>query len=216
MLSLAVYLEIICFVTALICLRKIKNNAWRGMIIYLFITCVAEITGHFLRVAHHKNAWVYNLLLIAEALFNSGLFGSILKQYLKARPLIIGGLVLTFAMYIFELISHGVFIFNDLTVIVMSVIFVVYSLYYYFLLIKDEHYIDLKRHASFWWVTGSLFYYFGGIASYLFYKFLAHINLGGHNIMFTISFALSVLLYSCWIYAFICKRWLQPSSEIEY
>src|ERR1700743_877708 len=128
---------------------------------------VTGLTGHFLRLAHHTNAWVYNISLVAEAVFTSVLFGSILKQYLKARPLIIGGLVLTFAMYIFELIQHSVIVFNDLTVIVMSVIFVVYSLYYYFLLIKDEHYIDLKRNASFWWVTGSLFYYFGGIASYL-------------------------------------------------
>src|ERR1700761_1471108 len=92
-------LELLCFLTALICLLKIKDNAWRGMIIYMFITCVAEITGHTLRVAHKHNLWVYNLSLIAEAVFNSFLYGSILKQYIKSKALIISGLALFFAVY---------------------------------------------------------------------------------------------------------------------
>lgn len=212
-LTVGVYWEIACFVTALLCLFKVKDVAWRGMILYMFITCVAEITGHMLRVSHHNNQWVYNISLIAEAVLNSMLFGSILKQYIKSRPLIMSGLLLIAVIYVFDLYQHGFFVFNDLTATVMSVIFVVYSFYYYFLVIKDEHYTDLKRNASFWWITGSLFYYFGSTANNLFYGFLSDISFAGHNIVFTINIALSTLLYGCWIYSFICKRWLQPSSE---
>jgi len=211
-MSFTLILEIVCFFTALLCLFKAKDNAWRGMIIYLFIVCLAEITGRQIRIAHHHNAWVYNISLIAEALFNSLLFGSILKQYFKSKALILSGLALIFLVYIFDTISHGFLIFNDHTTTLMSVVFVIYSFYYYFLLIRDEHYTDLKQNASFWWITGSLFFYFGSTASNLFYGFLSGITLGSHNVTYTVNMALSILLYGCWIYSFICKRWQQTRS----
>ena len=212
-LSFAVYLEIICFAIALLCLLKVKDNIWRGMIIYLFITCVAEVAGFILKKSHHHNQWIYNISLIGEIFFNSILFGSILKPYLKARPLIIGGLAIIFAVYIFDLVDHGFFVFNDLTVTVMSVIFVVYGFSYFYFLIKEEFYKDLFRDAAFWWVTGSLFYYFGSTAANLFRGFLSKIQFSGLHVSYIIPLVLSVLLYGCWIYSFICKRWLQPGSQ---
>ncbi len=200
-------IEIVCFIVALVCLRKDTSFVWRSFIVFLFLTCLTEIGGLMLRKAHHQNQWVYNIFLVGEAGFTSLMFASLLKQYIKSKPLVLSGLALIVLLYIYDTIKHGFFEFNDLTETVMSVIFVIYSFYYYFLLIKDERYTDLKRSAPFWWVTGTLFFYFGSTACNLFLPFLKGVNIGQHNITYFIFVALSFILYGCWGYSFICRKW---------
>jgi len=211
-MDFGITIEIICFITALICLWKDKSSVWRSFSIYLLITCIAEITGVALRKSHHYNQWVYNTSLVFEAVFNSLLFGSILNKYINSKPLILSGLAIILFVYVYDLSTHGFFIFNDYTATVMSVIFVVYSFYYYFLLIKDEQYTDLKRDAYFWWVTGALFFYFGSTVSNVFYGFLGTIKFNGHNITYYSTGALCIILYGCWTYSFICRKWLTTKS----
>lgn len=199
--------EAICFVIALICLVKDVNWAWRSMVLFLLITCITEITGFRIARTHHYNQWVYNIYLVFEASFTSLMFNNILNKYINSKPIVITGLVLLLLLYVYDIFDHGFFIFNNLTATVMSVIFVIYSFYYYFLLIKDEHYIDLKRTAPFWWVTGALFFYFGSTASNLFYPFLKNVKIGGHNINYFVFLTLTLILYGCWSYSFICRKW---------
>jgi hypothetical protein len=212
-MNLAIIFEIACFVTALVCLTKDSHLAWRSMVLFLLIICLTEVTGLFIRKSHHSNAWLYNIYLVFEASFTSLLFGSILGKYFNSKPLILSGLAVLLLLYVYELFDHGLYIFNDLTATVMSVIFVLYSVLYYFLLIKDEEYVDLKRSAPFWWVAGALFFYFGSTACNLFYPFLKDVKIAGHNITYYIFTALTILLYSCWSYSFICKKW--PTTTLK-
>jgi hypothetical protein len=212
-MNLAVFFEIACCILALICLVKDKNIAWRSMVLFLLIICATELTGASIRRAHHNNSWLYNIYLIFEASFTSFMFGNILGKYFNSKPLVLSGLALLLILYVYEILQHGWLVFNDLTATVMSVIFVVYSFYYYFLLIKDDQYIDLKRSATFWWVAGALFFYFGSTAVNLFFLFLKDVKIHGHNITYYIFTALTTILYSCWSYSFICKKWLTTTSE---
>jgi len=201
--------EIICLLTALICLWGDSNLVWRSMILFLLITCVTEIMGKMMKLNHiNNNQWLYNIFLVFEAGFTSFMFYNLLKKHINSKPLVIGGLALIISVYVYEIILHGFFVFNDYTTTVMSVIFVFYSFFYFFLLIENEQYINLVYDASFWWVAGALFFYFGSTASNLFYPFLKNLKLGGRNITYYIFSTLSVILYGCWIYSFICKRWL--------
>jgi hypothetical protein len=200
--------EIACFITAVAYLTKDKSLAWRSMVLFLLITCIIEIVGKSLKRVHHNNQWVYNIFLVFEACFTSLMFGKILSKYINSKPLVLSGLALITLLYIYDLNNHGFSTFNDLTATVMSVVFVIYSFYYYFLLIKDEHYIDLKRDASFWWVAGALFFYFGSTACNLFFDIIKDVKIAGHNITYYIFTALCIILYGCWSYAFICRKWL--------
>ncbi len=212
-MSLIIFIEITCFIIAVICLIKDADMTWRSMALFLLITCITEITGKLLKHAHQHNQWVYNIFLVFEASFTSFMFSNIIGKYINSRPLFLSGLALILLLYVYEVIDHGFFVFNNLTATVMSVIFVVYCFYYYYLLIKDEQSIDLQRSAPFWWVAGALFFYFGSTVVNLFLSFLQDVSVAGHNITYFIFTALTVILYSCWSYSFICKKWLTTSRS---
>jgi len=209
----AVIVEVICFVIALVCLVNDSSLAWRGMALFMLLTCITEITGLLMKMAHHHNQWVYNIFLVFEAGFTSLMFARLLSKYINSKPLILSGLAVWLLLYVYDVHQHSFFVFNDLTETVMSVVFVIYSFYYYFLLIKDDEYVSLAHNPSFWWVCGALFFYFGSTVSNLFYPFLNDAKIAGYNIINFIFTALIIIMYSCWSYAFICKKWLTTKSR---
>ena len=212
-LSINIIVELICFIIAIICLTGDKSTTWKSWIIYLFITCVTEITGKILRHAHdtHLNELIYNIYILFEAGFITALLSNIISRYTNTKPVIYGGLSLLMFLYMIEVIQHGIYIFNNMTTTVMSVLFVLYGLYYYYLLLKDEQYVKLTCHAPFWWVTGIVFFYFGSTVSNLIFSIIV-IEDNSDSFRYNIYLSLNILLYSFLSYSFIC-RYLQRTSS---
>jgi len=215
--------ELICFLAAVACLRNDKNVIWRIMILFLFITCLAEITGIYVKRLNlidknhlHPNGWVYNILLVFQATFFSLLFYELLKKYLKVKPVIIGGLVLLMAIHIYKLGIQGFSKYDELMKTTMSIILVLYSFYFYYCLIKDDRYINLTKYPGFWLVAGILFFYFGTTTYNIFYEKLASMTNKSKTELAYLRYINStfiILLYTCWSYSFICRRWLTPTSK---
>jgi hypothetical protein len=222
--TLNTIVEIICFVIALLCLTTDANPVWRITVFFLFVTCVAEMAGiyvkhHYLsdRVHIHSNAWVYNILIVFQAGFFSLMFHHLLNQYGNSKPLILSGLTLLVIIYAYEIFTHGFFVYNELTNTVMSVLIVLYSFYFYYYLIKNEAYVKLKNSPEFWWVAGILFFYFGTTACNLFYNLLASLIIytkQSFSYFKYLYYAFNILLYGCWSYSFICKKWLTTTSKV--
>ena len=214
--------EIICFFLAVVCLRNNESLIWRGMTLFMLITCITEIMGiHFKRlyladrVHVHPNIWLYNILLIFQCVLISLVFQDIIKKYANIRMLIIAGLLLLATTYTYEMIGHGIFVFNNMTNTVMSVLVVIYSYYYYYCLLKDDSSFDLAISSEFWWVAGALFFYFGRTACNVFFDILSLLK---PNIVITypIYKTLNIILYSYWSYSFICRKWLTSTSKVLY
>jgi hypothetical protein len=207
--------EVICFLIAIFCLSKNTNLLWRGIILYLLVTCITEFFGIYLKSHHQANQWPYNILLIFQMVFSSLLFGEMFNKYIKSKPIIISGLALLLGLYLFELFDHDFFRFYELSYNTMSVLFIFYCLYYFYLLLKDNKYINLKYSADFWFVAGSLLFYFGGTAINLFRgKLSIIVGSQNHYLTYYLYIVLAVLLYGCWSYSFICRKWLTKKSEI--
>jgi hypothetical protein len=101
LLTLVTGPELICFLVAVICLLKDKSKVWRSMILYLFITCLAEVGGLYIRrVLHQPNGWVYDIYTIFELGFPSLMFLHLLGKYRDSKPLILTGLTVTMIVYI--------------------------------------------------------------------------------------------------------------------
>jgi len=141
------------------------------------------------------------------------MFASILKKYKNAGPVILTGLALLLLLYVYEIISHGIFKKNTITTVTMSVLFVIYSFYYFYCLLRDERYVDLKYSPDFWWVAGILFFYFGAITYNLFYQMLRDIIITPKPYLRYIFYVLNLLLYGCMSYSFICRKWSTKASE---
>ncbi len=206
--------EIMCLVFAVICLYKDGSLVWRSMILYLLITCVTELSGIYITKHKLSNHWVYNIFLLFEAGFTNLMFAHLFRQYIGRIYIILIGLIIFVGMYFYNLSQHGIFKYNSGTYIVISVSFVVYSLYYYYLLIKSDKYIQLNRSSEFWWVTGALFFYFASTVCNLFDDQLYAVMITPrHHLTYFIFKALNIILYSCWSYSFICRKWLTPTSK---
>lgn len=201
--------EIICFIFSLICLEKDENKAWIGQIIYLFTVCIAELEGVYLKLNHQPNQWPYNLLLISQITLITFMFWDLLKKNHTLKVTIFCVVIVLSFIYLIEIFEHGIFRFNSLTYNTMSVIFVIYSLYYFYLQLKVDSYINLLREAEFWWVSGVLFFYFGVTAINLFRGKLSLILVTPkHALPYYILAVLNIILHGFWTYSFICRKWL--------
>ena len=207
--------EALCLIASVLCFRRHQKKVWRVFPIYLLAMCFTELYGIFLRKNHHNNQWPYNFLILFDAIFINLVFAQLFKYYFKSSRITLIGLAVLLIVYLFEVQNHGfalIFdtrndLLNNITNNVMSVIFTLYALIYFYMLLKDERYIDLKYSADFWWVTGVLFFYFGSIIIKLF-RGLSHSELP-----YQIITVLIWIIYGCWIYSFICRRWLTMTLD---
>jgi hypothetical protein len=214
--------EMLCFIVALICLRNDKSRIWQSMILFLLIICITELLGvHFKkvyladRVHNLPNLWLYNVLLIFQAGFISLMFQHLLNKYVNSKSFIIAGLAVLAVIYIYEAITHGILLsYNELTNTVMLVFFVLYSLFYYYCLLRDDRSPDLKYLAGFWWVAGLFFFYFGSTTVNIFFDYIhPDKSIFFRKLSKYIFNSLNVIMYSCWAYSFICRKWLTTRSE---
>jgi hypothetical protein len=205
--------ETVCFVIALVCLYKDQSLIWRSMILFLMISCLADYFGKYLNMHGHNNLWVYNIFMLFEAGFTNLMFLHLLNKYNSGRAIVIVGLAMFVVLYGSEIIQHGIFKYNNLAYTVMSIIFVLNCMYYYYLLMKDEKYINPLRSPEYWWIAGSLVFYFSNMVLNIFYDQLNELMiLPRHHLSYFIIKALNIILYSCWSFSFICRRWLTTTS----
>lgn len=200
--------EMICFLIGLLCLFQDKSVLWKSFIAYLFIVCVTETLGIYLRVQHHRNYLVYTIYMFFECLMVSTFFYYMYKRYHHKIKLLYGWMIVFLAFYLAELSGSQFKSFPSYTATFMSVVFVVASLYFYLLIIKDEKFRKLGTYPPFWIVNGILLYYFGSTACNVFYDYLVKNEHGVQatmSVRYIIFNLLNILLYACWSYAFICR-----------
>jgi hypothetical protein len=221
-LTINTTVEIICFFVALFCLKQEKKLVWFSMVLFVLITCVAEITGIYVKrlnltdkVHIHPNAWVYNILIFFQIGFISWMFKDILSKYLKTTYIVILGLLFVI-LHIYNITFRSFLVYDETTKTAMSILFVLNSLTFYYLLLKDDFHIKLNSFSAFWWVSGILFFYFGTTIYNVFYDKLASLTLDKKENLLYLKYlnnALNVILYSCWAYSFICRKWEMKRSE---
>jgi hypothetical protein len=208
-------IESICLLTAVICLRKESDIIWRSQIFYLAATCITEFTGIYFKIQYHNNQWVYNIFILVIAGFTFLFFNHLIKAYTKnGKYWTIPGFAIFLVLYFFWIAKHTFYSYAYPPFIFISAAFVVLGLYYYYLLLNDEKYTDLKTSPGFWWVAGTLLFYFGNTACNIFDDELASVMIKQLNQHLTsvIYKTLNVILYSFWSYAFICKKWISISK----
>jgi predicted PurR-regulated permease PerM len=200
-------LELTCFLAALFFLSKDKDPVWKLFIPYLLITFLVETMGFYMRMHNMSNFRLYNVFLIVECLFTSFLFFHLYKSYKVKFAWLIGWWIVFAVFYLAEMIERNFANYASFTSTFMSVVFVVACFYFYFLKLKDQAYENLATSAPFLWVSGALFFYFGGIVCNLFFDYLSQNELSSynHSVRYIIFNILNTTLYTFWIYSFICR-----------
>jgi len=199
--------ELICLSICLFCLFRDKDIYWRSFMIYLFLVCAVEFTGIYLRLLHKSNYELYTYFLVIECTMVSCFFYRLYRKYHFKPSRLFSWLGLFMSIYGLELYTNHFSNFAYKTAAVMSVVFVVASLYYYMLILRDEYFRKLESYPPFWIVNGILFFYFGSTACNVFFDYLMQdkITSLGLSVRYVTFNILNVILYSCWSYAFICR-----------
>jgi len=175
------------------------------MFAFLLLTCLLEIAGRVIGKRSHNNDWIYNIFIIAEAAFTGAMYVSLVWHYAKSYILHTALFAALVLLYIYETKLHGFFVFNDVTTVVMSVLFIGYGLYYYYLLIKDPGYFNLNTHPAFWWVAGSLFFYYGSSVIGLYFAVFNVENFDLFTYRRYAYLCFNIIHYGLWSYSFICR-----------
>ena len=157
--------EFVCLIASLFFLAKDQSPAWRLLIFYMLLNCSTEVAGIYIRIGLHLHNYpVYNLALLIECGTVTFFFYYLFKAYKNVFRYVTIWLSIFMAMYITELIINHMGQFLFYTASVMSIVFVLAALYFYYLMLMDEKYIRLSTYAPFWWVNGTRFFYFGSTA----------------------------------------------------
>ncbi|MBD1393346.1 hypothetical protein [Mucilaginibacter glaciei] len=205
----------ICFLMALVFLFNDKDAAWRLMILFLLASLATEVLGIFMRHAVHSNLGVYNIYVVIECGFTSFFFYHLYGNYSGKLKWLLAWLAFFLVMYIAELLYNNFADFVFISATIMSVVFVLASLLYYFLKMQDDHFEPLLSSGPFWWVSGALFFYFGSTACNLFFDYLKDHDTAiySRSVRYVVFVALNIVLYTCWSYSFICRYRQQRSSS---
>ncbi|QIL39796.1 hypothetical protein G7074_11265 [Pedobacter sp. HDW13] len=186
-------------------LYRDKTRFWKITNLYLFLVVLTQIIARYSAKIYHTNIAVFNVYIIIEISYITYAFYVFLSQYIKIKNWLIGiyiGTMITYAVFVY---LYDLNVYNTFTISLASVIFVIYGLMYFYLLLKDENYIDLRNHPAFWWVGGTLIFYFGSTLANFFDDLVQHVYLGKLNARIIIYTTLNFFLYAFWAYSFVCR-----------
>ncbi len=200
--------ELCCLLVALFTLTGDKVRTWRYFSGFLLIALLVELSSIFLRLhGASRTNWVYNIYGIYEIVFVSLMFWQLLKGKVKRWSPFYLALLLIVLAYSWETYLYKLNHRYDLTNSIFGIVVVLSALYYLKLLMADQHYVSLVRDPNFWWIMGTIFFYFAYTSLNLLHSQLMIVP-RKYNPLFTFTYQLlNVLLYSLWSYAFICRKW---------
>lgn len=207
-LNLTVIAEWCTFIAAVILLDK-KTTRWRLFIFLLALVLCTETLGWYMynRLQIADNALPFNILMLLSNVFFMWFFSkATLLQGAKKWILIFTGLFLLFGL-VNLFFFQGAWRYNSFSESLADIILVLLCCYFFFAALRHPDHIDLLRFDYFWLAVGLLFYCLGSAllyqCSYLLADYYRKTNM---NIGEYINYALNLILYSCLIIAFICRR----------
>lgn len=203
--------EIICLFFAFRFLSGKSDSFWPYFKWFMLLTCAVEVYGYVSLIFSLgnkaiSNHWMYNSYLLVEMVFKFYILYKICRNYFKSEFISIPFLIVFFVVYVLEGIENGFAKYNYISNSIASVGILICCCLYFYQFLKKEEYVDIYRHAPFWIIVGLFFFYLGSTACNVFFKILSQIWEQQHiPIRYIIFTLLTIVLYSCWSYAFLCK-----------
>ncbi|HTI11133.1 MAG TPA: hypothetical protein VL832_21325 [Puia sp.] len=207
-LSISNYFELGAFIISVLAYGKLRGTSFRFFPFFLFIIVLVEFAGRYIRmVLLHKNAWLYNISTTLEFVFYAYIFqlqlrDPALKKAASRFMFIYPILVLLNLLFV-----QGFMQFHSYTMVLGSIAMIVFCCLYFYELLQNPLEGELRRDPMFWISSGILFFYLGDLSYNLLFNLLQKYaaNNGG-RLFQSINNNLILMLYSCFIIAFLCRR----------
>lgn len=208
-----IYAEILAFIISVITYRHLKGTPFRPFPFFLLFIVLIELTGRYMtRILHVHNAWLFNISTTIEFIFYAYIFNRTLqtpRYKITTRWFIIIYPILVTLNILF---IQGPTNWHSYTYTLGSACVILFCVLFFYELLLNPVEETLQHDPLFWFTTGILFFYLGGLSFNLLYNLLQRYATSTAGKLFqNINNNLILILYSCFIMAFLCKRTLPRS-----
>lgn len=202
-----IVMELLCLLACIFLFRNMRTSWWHIFIPFLLFTLVVEVIGLIIVIyLKETNYWVFNIYMPIKFAFFLFTLSHIARQFFSTRIWIITGLFLFCVLYICEIVVSGFFKYCFYSNLFISLWIAVLCCQFLYAFMKKNDYINLNAYAPFWIIAGFLSFNLGSAACNIFFNQLTAINRQlNMPVRFIIFNVLSLILYTCWTYAFVCR-----------
>jgi len=206
-----IYFELAAFIVSVLNWRYLKGTAFRLFPFFLFFIVAVELLGNYMAWGlRQKNGWLFNISTTVEFIFYAYIFSFTLRNPLFKK--------LAFRFIIFYpmlvllnlLFIQGFMQFHSYTVALGNMFMVTLCCLFFYELLLHPLEGELRKVPMFWISTGILFFHLGDLTFDLLFNLLKN-DATGKEFFTSINNNLILILYSCFIIAFICQRSLVKS-----
>ena len=214
-LPIHIYFEFAALLASVLFWRSLKHSRLRWFLPFLAFIVIAELCGRYLyKELRQPNAWLYNLVVPVEYLFYSTIF---ILYYTKKRNQVIAKLfLLIFTAYaaISLVFLNGIYIFNDNFLLVGSFFMIFLCILFLFEQYNNQEGKTIWYFPMFWISIGILLFNAGEFSYNLLSRFLIGEDMDPSLKFFrSINNKLILVLYTCFIIAFICQKTSETSRK---
>lgn len=207
-------IELLALTFAIILLSA-QKGWWRLFVYYLALVVVVEVLGFIAYKNGNNNSWLFNFYIPLNFGFYFYIFYNICSDFSKKfKPIIVIAYLVWFLIYLVEFLFNGRQVLAFKSIGLGNVICLMLSCCYFFYLLKQENFVRLSKHAPFWLIAGILFHTLGSTMTLIFYEPLKEIYYTYKlPLKQVIYIFLNFIMYSFWIYAFLCRYQSRISSS---
>lgn len=205
------YIEILTFCVGLYNYKRLKNSYMFWFIPFLGVTFIAEVSSDYIyHIYYNDTSWIFNFLIPITTLFYSFIIFSLIRdQRLKIPFISIGLIYLLIIGYLLSVATS----FSIPSVLLSSIILVILSCYYFYRCLLDD--VDLNAFyvkSGLWIASGILIFYSGICIVFSLFDYIRthHLAVNGTPLYNFVPRVLSIILYSCFMVAFVL--WRKPQK----
>jgi hypothetical protein len=202
------YFELAALIISILCYPRLKGTPFRTFPFFLFFIVLVEVAGRYISaVLYQKNLWLYNISTTFEFVFYAYIFGHQLREPAFKKAVFSFMIVYPVIVLLNLLFIQGINEFHSYTMVLGSIFMIIFCCRYFYELLQSPLEGHLLRDPMFWISTGILFFYLGDFSYNLLFNLLQKYaaNMGG-KLFRSINNNLILILYSCFIIAFLCRK----------
>jgi hypothetical protein len=192
--SFAAYFFLVICIPIAIGLYRIRGLDFiqRQVLVLVSIALVNEVLATYLRFQGTNNLWVFHLFVPISFFFMLRIYKEVLKHYYSWHFFNF----ILFFFIIFSLVNsffiQSIWVFNSNAISLSSAVYIVFSVLYFYQLLRNPASEGLEKSPMFWLNTGVLIYYSSTLILFLLVNYLIpedpklYASLLGLNIFFNI------------------------------
>ena len=210
-LPIYIYFELGAFIVSALTWRSLKGTAFRLFPFFLFFIVAVELVGLYTaKVLQYRNGWIYNISTTIEFIYYAYLFSLTLRT--PAFQKLAWWFIASYPVLVFLnlFLIQGFLNFHSYTVALGNMFMVLLCCLFFYELLLNPLEGELRKVPMFWIGTGILFFHLGDLSFDLLFNLLKN-DATGKEFFTSINNNLILILYSCFIIAFICQRSLVKS-----